>query len=78
MNWWKVCTTLNFLDLASTITECISMPDVASLIGIRLGIMNSALGLKISAITAGIKKYRFMIKKKKKKHDKIALLEYKS
>ena len=34
---------------------------------------SSAIGLKIYAITAGIKKYKSIIKKKKKKHDKIAL-----
>ena len=36
--------------------------------------MSSAVGIKICAITAGIKKYKSIIKKKKKKHDKIALL----
>ena len=34
---------------------------------------SSGIGLKIYAITAGIKKYKSIIKKKKKKHDKIAL-----
>ena len=32
------------------------------------------LGLKIPVIIAGIKKYKLIIKKKKKKHDKIVLL----
>ena len=32
------------------------------------------MGLKICAITARIKKYKSIFKKKKKKHDKIALL----
>ena len=36
--------------------------------------MSSAIGLKTFAITAGIKKYKSIIKKKKKKHDKIELL----
>ena len=35
--------------------------------------MSSAIGLKIYAITAGIKKYKLIIKKKKKKHDEIVL-----
>ena len=35
---------------------------------------NSAIELKISAIPAGIKKYKSVIKKKNKKHDKIVLL----
>ena len=74
----KVCTTLNYIEhfliLASTITGCISISAFASLIGIPIGITSSAIGLKICAITAGIKKYKSIIKKKKKKHDKIVLL----
>ena len=34
---------------------------------------SSAIGLKICVITAGIKNFKSMIKKKKKKHDKIIL-----
>ena len=45
-----------------------------SLIGIPIGITSSAIGLKTCAITAGIKKYKSIIKKKKKKRDKIILL----
>ena len=74
----KVCTTLNYIEhfliLASTITGCISITTFASLIGIPMGITTSAIGLKICAITAGIKKYKSIIKKKKKKHDKIIFL----
>ena len=74
----KVCTTLNyikhFLILASTITGCISISAFASLIGIPIRIISFPIGLKICAITAGIKKSKSIIKKKKKKHDKIALL----
>ena len=74
----KVCTTLNYIEhfliLASTITGCISISAFASLIGILIGITSSAIGLKICAITAGIKKYKSIIKKKKKKHDKTVLL----
>ena len=40
-----------------------------------VGITSSAVGLKICAITAGIKKYKSIIKKKNKKHDEIVLLE---
>ena len=36
--------------------------------------MSSVIGLKICVITEGIKKYNPIIKKKKKKHDKIVLL----
>ena len=44
----------------------------ASLVGIPIGIMSSAVGLKICAITAEIKKCKSIIKKKK--HNKIILL----
>ena len=70
----KVYTTLNYIEhfliLAYTITRCISISGFASLIGI--GIASSATRLKVCAITAGIKKYKPIIKKKKK-HDKIVL-----
>ena len=42
--------------------------------GILIGIISSTIGLKICAITTGIDKYKSIIKKKKKKHDKIVLL----
>ena len=57
----KVCTSLNYIEnfllLASTINGCISI---------------FAIGLKFFAITAGMKKYKSIIKKKR--HDKIVLL----
>ena len=46
----------------------------ASLLGIPIGITSYEIGLELCAITAGIKKYKSTIKKKKKKHDKIVLL----
>ena len=74
----KVCTTLNYIEhfliLASTITGCISISAFASLFGIPIGITNSAIGFQICAIAARIQKYKSIIKKKKKKHDKIVLL----
>ena len=74
----KGCTTLNYIEdfliLGSTITGCISISAFASLLGIPIGIASSTIGLKICAITAGIKKYKSIIKKKKKKHNKIVLL----
>ena len=45
-----------------------------SLLGIPIGITSSPIGLKTCAITAGIKKYKSIIKKKNKKHDKIVVL----
>ena len=56
------------------IIGCISISAFPSLVGIPIRITNSALGLKICAIAAGIKKYKSIIKKNKKKQDKILLL----
>ena len=74
----KVCTTLNYIDhrliLASTITGCISISAFGFLLGTPIEITSFAIGLKICAIAAGIKQYKSIIKKKKKKHDKIVLL----
>ena len=73
----KVCTTLNYIEhffiLASTFTGCVSISPFASLVGIPIGIMSSAIGLKVCAITAGIKKYKSIIQKKKTRLDKIVL-----
>ena len=67
----NVCKTLNyikhFLILASAIPACVSISLFASLVSIAIGIASPAIGLKIWAITAGIKKYRSMIKKIEKK-----------
>ena len=74
----KVCTTLHyvehFLIWASTTTGFVSISAFASLFGIPIGITSSATGLTICAITAGIKNYKLIIKKKKNKHEKIVLL----
>ena len=53
---------------------CISISDFASLIGIPIKIRSSAIGLKICAIAAGIKTFKSIIKKKKRKHDEIDFL----
>ena len=72
------CTTLNYIEhllfLASTIAGCVSISLFASLFGTPLGITSYAIGLKVYVVTAGIKKYKSTIKKKKKKYDKIVLL----
>ena len=44
------------------------------MLGIPIGITSSVIGLKTCVIATGIKKYNSIIKKKKKKHDKIVLL----
>ena len=68
----KICRVLNYIEhlLISVypITGCVSIPAFASLVGIPTGITSSAIRLKMCVITAGIKKYKSLIKKNKKKH----------
>ena len=68
----NICTSLNYFEhlpiLTFVVTGFVSISAFAALVGIPVGITSSAVGLKICAITAEI------IKKKKKKHDKTALL----
>ena len=58
----RFCITLNYIErflvLASTNTGCVSISTFGSLVCIPIGIMSSAIGLKICVITAGIKKYK--------------------
>ena len=74
----KTCKYLNYVEhlliLLSTVSGCISISAFASLVAILVGITSSAVGINICAITVGIKKYKSIIKKKKKKHDKLVLL----
>ena len=66
----KVCRVLNYIEhsliLISTVTGCVSIFVFASLVGIPMGITSTAVELKICVITAGIKKYESIIKKKEK------------
>ena len=57
----------HLINLAFTNTRFVFISDFASLVGIPVGIASSTVRLKISAMTAGIKKER-------KKCDKIELL----
>ena len=54
----KISTTLNYIEhlliLTSAVTRCISISNFASLVGIPVGTTNSAVGLQICLITAGI------------------------
>ena len=74
----KDCSVLNYIDhlliVLSTITAGISISAFASLVGIPIRITSPAIGLKICVITAEIKRYKSIIKKKKRIHDKIVLL----
>ena len=74
----KTCKYLDYVEqlliLVSTVTGCVSVSAFASLVFVSVGITSSAVVIKISAVTAGIKKYKSIIKKKKNKHDKLVLL----
>ena len=74
----NVCRVLNYiydlLILISTLAGYVFISALASLIGVFIGITSSAVGFKICTITAGIKKYKSIIKKKKKKRNEIVLL----
>ena len=71
----KTWRYLNYVEhlliLVSTITDCVPISAFASLVAIPVGIASSVVGLNICAIT---KKYKSIIKKKKKKHDEIVFL----
>ena len=74
----KTCKYLHYVEnlftLVSTVTGCVSISAYASLVRVLVSITSSAIRLKIWTITAGIKQYKSIIKKKKKKHDEIVLL----
>ena len=70
----KTCKYLNYVEhlliLVSAVTGCVSVSAFASLVCIT----SSAVEIKICTITTGIKKYKSIIKRKKRSHDKIVLL----
>ena len=69
----KTCIYLNYVEhlrvFASTFTGCVSISVFASLDSVPVSITSFAVGIKICVITAGIKKYKSIIKEKKKKPD---------
>ena len=74
----KTCRNVNFFEnsllFIFAVPCCVTVSGFASLVFIPIGITSSAVELKIQAITAETKKYKSIIKKKKKDHDKIVLL----
>ena len=67
----KTFKYLNYVEhmliLVSTVTGCVSISAFASLVCVPVSIMSFAVGIKICAIIAGIKKYKSIVKKKKEK-----------
>ena len=63
----KTCSYLNYAEhlfiLVSAVTGCVSTSAFASLVCVPVVITSSAVGIKICAIPAGIKKYKSTIKK---------------
>ena len=74
----KTCKYLNYAEhliiLVSTVTGCVSISAFASLVWVPVGITSSAIGIQICRFTVAIKKYKSIIKTKRKKHDKVVLL----
>ena len=60
---FKLCW--NLLTSVSTVTGCVYISAFAPLVVIHVGITTSEAGIKLCAITAGIKKYKLIIKKKR-------------
>ena len=58
----------------SAATDCVSISVFASLLCSPEGILNSAVVKKVGSIIAVIKKYKSIIKKTRKRYDKIVLL----
>ena len=72
-NHKKVCTTLNYAEhsfFGFCSHGCVLIFDFYSLVSIPIGITSSAVEIKIWKITSRVKKYKSLIKKKLKKHDK--------
>ena len=65
-----VCTLYKlfdlFLTLASAVTRCISISVSAFMLSIPIGITSSAIALKTCSIAAGIKKYKSIIRERKR------------
>ena len=59
--------------MASAVGGCILNSAFSSLLAIPIGINSFAIWWNVCAITAGIKDYKSIIKKKRKKYVKIAL-----
>ena len=70
----KACRALtyieHFLFFASAVSGCVSISAFASLVGAPVGNASSAAGLNISATITGIKKFKPIIEKTRKKDNK--------
>ena len=77
----KVCRALNYFEhyliFVFAIYGCLCISAFASLVGIPIGItvigISSAVRLNVWAVTIGIKRYKSIVKKKRRNHDEIVL-----
>ena len=64
----KVCRVLSYIEhsliIISSVTGYVSISAFANVVGISIGIAIPAIGVKICVITAGIKRYKWINKKK--------------
>ena len=67
----KFCRALS---ICSVLSCCVSVFAFASLVGLPIVIASSAVGLTIFALTSGIRKYKSVIKKKRKRYNEIVFL----
>ena len=65
----EMCRALNyfehFLVFVSAVSGCVSFSSFASLVGVPVGITSSTRRIKIRVVTAGIQKYKSVIKENK-------------
>ena len=70
----KTCKYLSYVEhlliLVSTDTDCVSISAFASLVFVPVDSTRSTAGIKICAVTAGMKKYKSIIKKRRKRMKK--------
>ena len=77
----KICKILDYIKhlliLACTVTGCVSISGFASLVCIPVGVASFVITIKTSIITALIKKYKSIIKIKKKNNEILLLAKTK-
>ena len=74
----KTYKYLNYIEylriLVSVVTGWVSISSFASLVCVPVDITSPSVETKLCTITGGIKRYKSIIKRKKKKHDEIVSL----
>ena len=65
----------HLLILVSTVTDCVSISAFASSFPVPAGITSSAVGIKVGAITRGIRKYKSIVLLEKAKSNAIDTIE---